>query len=240
MTSLEIALEPEISIAPVTIPTDRAISLARTLTPRLRNLEIEMREEEISLENTKAQNAFRLDLNFTYGREMQNEFLADLFREPSNSYSASVRAYVPIWDWGQREYRVAAQEISLEQTRLQMEQTTTDIESSVTNEVRNVEEFEGRALNMQENRVLAHESAVSSLERYESGTITASELLQSLEREVDTSQNALEAYLGWRDALLGIQRQTYYDFESDQPVLERFGIDTTGDGPDPLLEEEEE
>jgi outer membrane protein TolC len=238
--SLEIALEPEISIAPVTIPTDRAISLARTLTPRLRNLEIEMREEEISLENTKAQNAFRLDLNFTYGREMQNEFLADLFREPSNSYSASVRAYVPIWDWGQREYRVAAQEISLEQTRLQMEQTTTDIESSVTNEVRNVEEFEGRALNMQENRVLAHESAVSSLERYESGTITASELLQSLEREVDTSQNALEAYLGWRDALLGIQRQTYYDFESDQPVLERFGIDTTGDGPDPLLEEEEE
>jgi outer membrane protein TolC len=238
--ALEIFLEPEISISPVMIPTERAVELARTLTPRLRNLEINMREQEINLENTKAQNAFRLDLNFTYGREMQNEFLRDLFLEPSNSYSASVRAYVPIWDWGQRDYRIAAQEIGLEQNRLQMEQTTTDIESSVTNEVRNVEEFESRALNMQQNRVLAHDSSVASLERYENSAITASELLQSLEREVDTFQNALEAYLGWRDALLGIQRQTYYDFESDQPVLQRFGINTDDVGSDPLLEEEEE
>jgi outer membrane protein TolC len=198
-----------------------------------------MRENELSLERTRAQNAFRLDLSFTYGREMQNEFLADLFREPSNSYSASVRAYVPIWDWGQRDYRIAAQEISLEQTRLRMEQTTTDIESSVNNEVRNVEEFESRALNMQDNRVLAHDSSVAALDRYENGMITASEMLQSLEREVDTSRNALSAYLGWRRALLRIQEQTYYDFESDLPVLQRFGISTSGNDTDPLLEEEE-
>jgi outer membrane protein TolC len=116
-----------------------------------------------------------------------------------------------------------------------MEQTATDIESSVSNEVRNVEEFETRALNMQNNRILAHESSVTALERYEDGAITASDLLQSLEREVDTAENSLDAYLGWRQALLRLQQLTYYDFERDLPLLERFGIGVpTGEGAPPI------
>jgi outer membrane protein TolC len=223
-----LTLDPVISIAPVEVPLVRAVALARTLTPRLRQLDIDYREREINLDQTRGQQAFRMDLELTYGREMQNSFLDDLFREPTNSYSIGVNAYVPIWDWGQRQNRIAAQEINLEQTRLQIEQTETDIESNVNNEVRNLAEFESRALAMQDNRTLAHQASVTAMERYQAGAITASELLQSLEREVSTNRNFLDAFLGWRGALLRLQQLTYYDFERDLPVLERFGIGADG------------
>ncbi len=155
---------------------------------------------------------------------MQNPIFQDLFREPSNSYSASLRAYVPIWDWGQRKNRIAASEINLQQTQLRIEQTALDIESSVSSEIRNVEEFESRALAMQDNLTLAHDTSETAIERYQDGVITASDLLQSLEREVDTAQNFLNAYLGWRRALLRLQQLTYYDFELNLPVLDRYGI----------------
>lgn len=220
-----VVLEPGISVTPLTVPADMAVEMARTLTPRLRQLEINHREGEINLDNVAGQQSFRVDVELTYGREMQNSYLDDLFREPSNSYSASVSAYVPIWDWGRRGYRIAAQQINLEQVRLRMEQTETDIASSVNNEIRNVEEYQMRATAMQDNLTLAHDTSETSIDRYETGVITASDLIQSLEREVTTAQNFLDAFLGWRRALLRLQRLTYYDFETNQPVLDRFGID---------------
>ena len=43
-------------------------------------------------------------------------------------------------------------------------------------------------------------------------------------READTAQNLIDAYLGWRRAIARLQRMTFYDFERDVPVLERFNI----------------
>ncbi len=223
-----ITVDPVAMISPVVVPLGQAIELARSLTPTLRQLDIQFREREINLEETRGRDAFRVDVELTYGREMQNPILSDLFREPTNSYSASVRAYVPIWDWGQRENRIAASQVQLEQTRIRMEQVETDIETNVANEVRNVEEFESRALAMQDNRTLAHQAALNAIGQYENGLITASDLLQSLERELDTAENFLDVYLDWRQALLRLQELTYYDFESGQPVLERFGIGLPG------------
>ena len=39
-----------------------------------------------------------------------------------------------------------------------------------------------------------------------------------------TARNLLDAYLGWRRSLLRMQRLTFYDFERDVPVLERYGV----------------
>ena len=222
--SVVIELDPVIDVRPVLADVERATQFARDLTPRLRQLDISRRESEIDLDETRGENGFELDLEFTYGREMQDPRFRALWGEPSNTYTVDVNASVPIWDWGERRARIEAQQISVQRTLLRIEQAEAQIASDVLNEVRNVEELQARALAMQENVALAASISSQSLQQFREGTISALDLMQSLRRETDTANNLLDAFTGWRRALQELQELTYYDFEYDQPVLQRFGV----------------
>ena len=226
----EITLDPVIELNPVQINLDEAVRYARELTPRLRRLSLNRRQSEIRLDETKGRGGFRMNLAFTYGREMQNPAFQQLWEEPSNTYTVDVNASIPIWDWGQRGSRIQAEEISLRRTDLQMEQAEAQILTEVENEVRNVEELQTRLLAMQDNLTLAAGISRQSLDQYRQGAITALDLLQSLRRERDTAGNFLDAYVSWRESIQSLQRITYFDFERGQPVLQRFGIDINSVG----------
>jgi hypothetical protein len=78
---------------------------------------------------------------------------------------------------------------------------------------------------MRENLDLAGDVSETSFQRYAAASITATDLMLSLRREADTAENFLQAYLGWRDSLRQLQQLTYWDFERQMPVLERFGVE---------------
>ena len=67
-----ITLNPEIMITPVAIDVGEATRFALELTPRFRQLDIQYRRNEINLDQTRGRNSFRLDLEFSYGRERQD------------------------------------------------------------------------------------------------------------------------------------------------------------------------
>jgi outer membrane protein TolC len=219
-----ITLTPDVTVAPVPIDVEQATLYAMELTPRMRQLDIEHRQAEIDLDQTGGQNSFRVDLEFSYGRERMDPRFGDLWGQPTNTYTVDVNAFVPIWDWGGRNARIAASRLELQQTELEQEEAVIQIVSNVRNEARNVEEFQARALNMQQNLQLASNLSASSLDRYRQGSATILDVLQSFRREVDTARNLVDAYLGWRNSLLRMQQLTFYDFERDVPVLERYGV----------------
>ena len=222
-----ITLTPIIDVQPIEINVEQATQFAFQLTPRMRQLNINYRESEINLENTRGRGGFRMDLALSYGREMQDPGFREMWSRPSNTYTVDVNAYLPIWDWGRRSASIASSRIGLDQVQLRIEQAEQDIRSQVQNQVRNVEEFETRTLAMEGNLALASNLSQSSINLYREGSISALELIQSFQRESETASNFLDAYLGWRQALLRIQRLTFFDFESMLPVLERFGVSTT-------------
>lgn len=215
---------PEIDLEPVAVNRENAISYALELTPRMRSLAINRRGEEIDLEETEGRNSFQLDVELTYGREMRDPIFGNLWMAPSNTYTIDVNASIPIWDWGERDARIESARISLDRALLRIDQAESEIVSDVENQVRNVQELQARTLTMEENLALASQISAQSLDRYRSGTLTLVDLLQSLRRERDTSENFVDAYLGWRSALARLQQLTYYDFEYDMPVLERYEI----------------
>jgi outer membrane protein TolC len=223
-----VALDPVIHVRPIDVDPDRAIDLAMNAAPRLRGLAITMRENEIQLDQTKGNNSFRMNVGLTYGREMQDPRFANLWEEPRNSYTVDISATIPVWDWGQRRYRIQAEEINLQRTRLSTEEAVTDIETSVRNEIRNLEEYEQRAMNMQENMALAHQITMSTIDRYRRGEVTLVDVLQTISRESSTARNFMDAYLGFRNANLRLQQLTYHDFELDMPLLDRFTIEAPG------------
>lgn len=222
--TVELRVDPVMEFEPIELPVDQVIELALDMTPQLRQLEISRREDEIRLEETAGRNAFRVDLEFTYGREMRDPRFAQLLSEPTNSYTVDINAHIPIWDWGERDARIESSRISVRRTDLRIEQAQARIRSGAENEVRNVEELQDRVLTMRENLALAEGLSDTALNRYEVGDSGILDLLQTLRRELDTSRNYLDAYLGWRDSLLELQGMTFYDFEAGMSVIDRYGI----------------
>ena len=219
-------ISSNLDVIPVKVDPEQAIELARTLAPRLRQLDINLRENEINLSETKGQDSFRVNLGFTYGREVQDPRFRNLLREPRNSYTFDVTATVPIWDWGERSHRIRASQYSLDRTMLSIEETKTEIESNVRSQVRTLDEFASRLANMQQTVRLARENTISTLDRYRIGGATLVDLLQTISRETNTEENFLNTYTGYQETLLRLQQLTYYDFESDMPIVERFSIVT--------------
>ena len=106
-----------------------------------------------------------------------------------------------------------------------MEEAEVEIVSDIENEIQDVLELQARAVTMDENLALAEATSAQSLEGYRDGSLSALDLLQTLRREVDTAENLLDSYIGWRESTLQLQELTYYDFEFDVPVMDRYGLD---------------
>ena len=102
-----ITLETDFLLDPIPIDIDQAVQYAMELTPRMRQLDISLRNSEIRLDETKSRGGFRMDLSFSYGRERRDEIFDKLWVDPDNSYTVNVEAYVPLWDWGERSARIA-------------------------------------------------------------------------------------------------------------------------------------
>lgn len=220
-----ISVDATVDVQPIEIDIDRAVEFARTLAPRLQRLRIQRREREINLDEVRGRNAFQVDLEFTYGREMRDPRFVNILQDPENTYTIDVNASIPIWDWGERDARIEASRVNLRRSALQIEEAEAEIVSDVENEVQDVLELQSRALTMQENLSLAEDISAQTLEQYGAGSLSALDLLQTLRREVDTADNLLEAYVGWRRSIQQLQELTYYDFEFGTPVMERYGID---------------
>lgn len=219
-----LVIDPDLTVQAIEVDQAKAIEYGMNLRPQLRRLDIDERRNEIWVQEARGNNGFRLNLELTYGREMQDPVLRELMNDPANSYTVGVSGYVPIWDWGARGARVQAQRLSLERVRLSIEETREGIRRDIGNVVRNLEEYQQRALSMQENLELARQVSAMSLAQYAEGRGTMLELVQAFERQADTAENFLQAYLGYRQAVLDLQRMTYYDFEHDVPLLERFQL----------------
>ncbi|MEX2283594.1 MAG: TolC family protein [Gemmatimonadota bacterium] len=223
-TGDSIALTPVLDLQPITIDEARAIEFAVSLAPRMRELAINRRENEIRLAQTRGNDSFRVNLELTYGREVQDPRFENLWTRPRNSYTINVDAQVPLWDWGERKHRIRADQYSLQRTDLSIQQTREEIATNVRNELLNLKEFQQRALNMQSNLSRAQQITATTLARYGNGEVTLVDVLQTIERESDTAENRLEAYLGYQEALIDLQQMTYYDFERGVPLIERFRV----------------
>lgn len=223
-----VIVSPELVFRPVQVNVDEAIEMARTLAPRLQQLSISRRENEIRLDEVRGSNSFRMNLNFTYGREVQDPRFGNLWTRPRNSYTFDVTATVPIWDWGQRRHRIQAQQYALDRSDLSIEEAETQIETNVRSQILSLQEYQQRLMNMQQNLELAEQITTSTLERYRSGDVTLVDLLQTINRQDDTADNFLAAYMGYQQTLRRLQEQTFYDFESGMPTVERFNIQPAG------------
>ncbi|MFC2161808.1 TolC family protein [Acidobacteriota bacterium] len=218
----DLNVETPISIIPFQVNQVQAMDYGFSLRPSLRLSNINKRKQEIRLDNVKARDAFRVNLEVTYGLEKQDERFKSIWNQYDNTNSITINAYVPIWDWGQRRSRIAAQKISLEREDLRIEERQKQIRIDINNAIINLNEYQARASNMQDNIKIADDILQESIQQYKDNKMLFLNLLQNVIRQKDTDLKFLDIYLEYRESILSLMVSTYYDYENNISLIDKF------------------
>lgn len=225
--NVELEIPTPISIPTLKVDEETALNYGFDLRPSMRNFAIDKRKSEIRMEQVKSWNAFRVNLEVTYGLEREDDYIQHIWRDYDNSNSITVNAYIPIWDWGRHKAQIQATQISLQRQDLQIEQSKLSIGNQIKNAIINVNEYQTRTKNQQKSVLMAADITAQSIDQYDKGRITLQDLLQTVQRKKETRDSFLELYLDYREAILSLMVNTYYDFESDKSLLklleEKYG-----------------
>ena len=212
----------DIKITPIDIDVEEALRYGFSLRPRIRMMSIDRRKREIRLNNVRGRGAFHMDLEMTLGLENNEDRYQAMWDKYDNSYSVSISAYVPIWDWGRRKANIEAEKINLKRSELYIEETKESIQKNISNTIINLNDYQQRAQNLRESLDIARELCETSITQYEENILSLQGILQVIDRQKETEINFLEAYLGYRRSLLSLMLQTYFDYENEVTLLEKY------------------
>ena len=127
-----------------------------------------------------------------------------------------------------RPTRIEAEKINLRQTELRIEENKNEIRSNIIIAVENLLEFQDRTENMMESRKMVQQVTDFGLNQYRDGNISLQDLIQIVDRQSETERNFLDAYQGYRRSLLSLMIQTYYDYENNISLIDKFKSETEG------------
>ena len=96
------------------------------------------------------------------------------------------------------------------------------IDLSLENAVTNLQEYKKRELSMSKNMQEAGEIINLSITQFCNGEISVQDLLQNINRQKETEENFLKAYLGYSKSLLGLTVDTFYDYKNNIKLLDKF------------------
>ncbi len=217
-----------IVISPIKVDREQALEYGFSLRPSLRLSNIDKRKSEIRLDNVKGWNAFRVNLEVTYGLEKQDDRFQSIWDQYDNTNSITINAYIPIWDWGQRKARIEAQRISIDRENLRIEERQKAIRIDINNAIINLNEYQARASNMQNSIKIAEEILRESIIQYKNNKILFHNMLQNVLRQKETDINFIDIYLEYRKAILSLMVSTYFDYENNISLIDKLRAEVDG------------
>ncbi len=213
-------IKPEIHVTPVTIKLNDALELGYENNPRLEQLNIYKRFSELDVDDQKGDNAFQVNLELTYGLEKKDERFKRIWDEYDNSNSATINAYIPLWDWGERKASIQAEMVDVRRRNLQIQEERENIQKNIINAFTNLQDYQARCQNLEKSLNISNKLLNMSIEQYEENQIALQDLMQIIERHKDIELNFMDTYIKYRRSLLELMINTYYDFEKSTSLLD--------------------
>lgn len=209
----------DVSANPVPVDLEKAIETGLASRMELRQREIDIESSQFDLIRTKSLNEFRGDVNLRLGISGDNRNLDQIFDAPTNSPSVGVSFNIPLFDWGEKKARIAAQEAAVESQKLNYTDEQNQIIIGIRQAYRNLQNQLnqiGIAEQSQTNAQLTYEI---NLERYENGDLTGMDLnlyqTQLSERKIAYAQ----ALINYKIELLNLKIQSLFDFENGEAII---------------------
>jgi outer membrane protein TolC len=225
-----ISLSDELKYQIVIINTDKAVQLALKNRSEIKEQDIQIELQKLSLKQQKAQgmvksniNAYfekigvsQQDINTNYPDVFNNSY-KNLVSRPAN-YGVGFTISIPILDWGENRALVRASESRLKQTTLRKTEIEREIETEVKNLVAGVSSNLKRLQLLEKNVNVAEKSFEITLSRFSDGDIDSQSLALERNRLNTAYTSHLRAYINYQLALADLMRKTLYDFQNDVGV----------------------
>jgi len=217
----EIEVRPVLTYTPVDIDVDLATERALEHRPDMRRNEISMEYQVMDLEERRSSGSIRGTVSLTLGLEGRDETMDDFYQaitDPDQARGAAVNFTVPLWDWGRNRARINARLAEMEKVARSREQTEISIRRTIRNAVGSVVEAQDR-LGLLVRSVDASDRAYQqSLQQFEAGALNVQDLLLTQGRLAEARRSYLNAYISYRRSLVSLTRNTYWDWEKNQPL----------------------
>ncbi len=209
----------DVSMNPVPVDLEKAIETGLASRMELRQREIELESSQFDLIRTKSQNEFRGDVNLRLGISGDDKDLSRIFEAPTNSPSVGISFNIPLFDWGEKKARIAAQEATIESQKLSFTDQQNQIIIGIRQAYRNLQNQLNQISIAEQSETNAQLTYEINLERYENGDLTGMDLnlfqTQLSERKIAYAQ----ALINYKIELLNLKIQSLYDFENSTPVI---------------------
>ena len=216
-TDIVIIADPEAQ--PVEVDLDKAIEHGLNSRMEIRQREIDIENGQFSMIQTKALNEFSGNLNLSVGLTGDNENLDAIFDNTTRSPSVSLSFNVPLFDWGERKARIAAQEASMQTQQINLSEQKKQIIIDIRTVYRNLQNQLNQIEIARQSEANAQLTYEINLQRYENGDLTGMDLnlyqTQLSQRKISYAQ----ALINYKIQLLNLKIQSLYDFEQNAEVV---------------------
>ena len=217
-----ILVEPKINLEPLKIDVEKAIGYGLKNNPVLKMLEIDKKRSEIYKEYVKGDNTFHMTLMATYGLEKKQGEFQSLWEKFYNSNSITLNAYLPIWDGGERDYRLKAEDLKINQNELRIVEKEEEVITNIRSNFSSMNDYYNRSVSMQHSIELARKIALEKINQYSKKSVTLNNLLKTIDQVSDTKENFIGVYTQYVKALLNLKSETYYDFRNQLLLIDNF------------------
>lgn len=214
-----ILIMADVEANPVTVELDRAIQNGLSSRMEIRQREIDVETSQFDLITTKALNEFRGDVNLRLGITGDDPELGKIFDKTTNSPSVGISFRIPLFDWGEKKARIAAQEAAIKTQELNLDDEKNQIIIGIRQAYRNIQNEQNQIVIARQSERNAQLTYEINLQRYENGDLTSMDLnlfqTQLSNRKIAYAQ----ALINYKIELLNLKIQSLYDFERNAPIL---------------------
>ena len=217
--SEDINVSADIQVSTMAIDPATAIQSGLASRMELRQREIDMDLEELTMITIKARNEFRGELSLAVGITGDDPTFGKIYSNPTQSPSVSINFNIPIFDWGEKKARVRAQQSAQTIAKLRYDNEKVNIELEIRQTLRELEN--------NRNQIRIVETQIRNAEltydlnqiRYREGELTGLQMSQYQSQLSSAKTKLVSAQINYKTTLLNLKILTLYDFENDKPLV---------------------
>ncbi len=216
--STEFTVMAEIEETPVVVDLKMAIDHALTNRLELLQRDIINENADITLKQIKDNNSFQGELSLSIGIMGDNSAFNNIYQTPTQSPSVNLSFSIPIFDWGARKDRIAAQQLQIDMNQVDEDQELIDIEIEVLTSYRSLNNYIKQIELAKKSVNNAQQTYDLNVEYYRAGELTGMEISEYQSQLSSQKTSLAQAMVDYKMELVNLKCVTLYDFEKGEPI----------------------